>query len=380
MKLLVFDSNQKKEIRLEDFSKDSVTFGRASNQDIVLSDNNISRTHGIFQKNDGVWYVVDNGSRNGIAVNGTVINGSCPLYTDNYISLSASNQADAVRIDVIDDEYGVHSDRIHDARSTNRYLRMTSEQTEVLAQTGVMPVYESEQVSQSTGFRDVSYASQSSKAGNQNSAASYGYTSSYASNSVSENNASHMENYDTSINSNKGSSIDYNRFSSSNQMNNSMYSQSIPNGNPGIKENDYAEKKRINFIALIGISCGLFVILLIIFFLTFWIIRLNKEINEIKKEEIVTTSISTEVKTTTENTTEEITESTTTISETTETTTEMTTQTTEATTVTTEAITEAKTEEVTTEATTVEVETQTDDSSETSNESSNDNSSGGESQ
>ena len=69
------------------------------------------------------------------------------------------NQAQAVRIDVVDDEYEIVPDRVHDARSTNRYLRMTSEQTEVLAQTGVIPVYESEQYGKSDAFIDISNVS-----------------------------------------------------------------------------------------------------------------------------------------------------------------------------------------------------------------------------
>ena len=278
MKLIIFDSSQKTELRLEDFFKDKLTFGREDTQDIVIKDSNASRRHGFFFKKDGIWYVSDAGSTNGISVNGNPVTGVQDLYTNDYISLSSKNQAQAVRIDVVDDEYEIVLDRVHDARSTNRYLRMTSEQTEVLAQSGVIPVYESEQYGKNTAFEDISNRPSGL---NQNNAPVY------------NQNASHS----TTSNS-------YNMGNISSQGNQQISAISNKNNNKGL---------------VIGVIAGAAVFLAVIIILLIWIQNLNKKItSDDITEDTTEVTIEISTKSTTDATTEEKTTEATTEQQTTE--------------------------------------------------------------
>lgn len=260
MKIIVFDSEQRTELHLEDFSKKKITFGREGSQDIVIKDNNASRRHGFFFKQEGIWYVSDAGSTNGVSVNGEPVKDVRDLYTNDYISLSAKNQSQAVRIDVVDDEYEIIPDRVHDARSTNRYLRMTSEQTEVLAQSGVTPVYESEQYGKEGTFQEITDSSFSSQGNN------------------SPINSSH----------------------SSAGTTNNQHSYSPSSGSSNKEMNG----TRSNTGLIIGIVSGAVVLLVVIIVLLIWIQKLNNKISSVDTSEdttevttITTTEAATEITT-----------------------------------------------------------------------------------
>ena len=55
---------------LEQFQKEVVSFGRQPDNDIVLDLEFVSRIHGVFYMEEGIWYVQDLNSTNGILVNG----------------------------------------------------------------------------------------------------------------------------------------------------------------------------------------------------------------------------------------------------------------------------------------------------------------------
>lgn len=267
MKVIIFDSEHKSEIKLEEFSKEKVSFGRESSQDIVIKDSNASRRHGFFFKKDGIWYVSDAGSTNGISVNGNPVTGVQDLYTNDYISLSSKNQAQAVRIDVVDDEYEITPDRVHDARSTNRYLRMTSEQTEVLAQSGVTPVYESEQYGKEGAFQEITNSSNS----------------------------------------------DYNNISSKRNntpVDSSNYSAGVNDSSRPYNQSNWDNKKvketRNNTGLIIGIISGAVLLLVVIIVLLIWNQKLKNRISEVdhSAETTEATTITT-TEATTETTTEE---------------------------------------------------------------------------
>lgn len=66
--VLLDDSGQDKE-RIS-VTRAPVSIGRLSNNDVVLSDPNVSRKHAELRHDDGRWVLVDLGSTNGTSVNG----------------------------------------------------------------------------------------------------------------------------------------------------------------------------------------------------------------------------------------------------------------------------------------------------------------------
>jgi pSer/pThr/pTyr-binding forkhead associated (FHA) protein len=59
--------------------KGSVTIGRGSENDLVISSSAVSRTHAAVVLRQGRWYVEDRGSYNGTFLNGTRVNPGTPL-------------------------------------------------------------------------------------------------------------------------------------------------------------------------------------------------------------------------------------------------------------------------------------------------------------
>ena len=62
--------NGTKTYKLEDFGKDVISFGRSSENDIVLSSGKVSRNHGCFYMQNQAWFIQDLGSSCGIFCNG----------------------------------------------------------------------------------------------------------------------------------------------------------------------------------------------------------------------------------------------------------------------------------------------------------------------
>lgn len=73
LKLVIVDgSEEPKEVRLREFGKRNITFGRDEDNDIVLKSRFVSRHHGIFHINDKQIIVEDLGSKNLLIMNGNV--------------------------------------------------------------------------------------------------------------------------------------------------------------------------------------------------------------------------------------------------------------------------------------------------------------------
>lgn len=72
--IVIYYGNKKSEsYNLEQFQKEVVSFGRQPDNDIVLDLEFVSRIHGVFYMEEGIWYVQDLNSTNGILVNGNRI-------------------------------------------------------------------------------------------------------------------------------------------------------------------------------------------------------------------------------------------------------------------------------------------------------------------
>lgn len=83
----VFDGgNEPYRINLSMFRKPVVTFGREQDNDIVLSSPLVSRHHGRFVFNGGVWYIEDIGSANGLIYNNASIT-SRAIYDGDFIRI-----------------------------------------------------------------------------------------------------------------------------------------------------------------------------------------------------------------------------------------------------------------------------------------------------
>jgi len=68
-------------------SKDQITIGRSSSNDIAIGDQEISRHHATISWENGQFVIRDMGSSNGTTVNGTRLTAPCPLRTGDLIGL-----------------------------------------------------------------------------------------------------------------------------------------------------------------------------------------------------------------------------------------------------------------------------------------------------
>jgi hypothetical protein len=66
---------------------DSISLGRAVDNDIIMNDKGVSRLHCILVREHGLWWIEDTGSTNGTVVNGLVIKGRHPLRSGDHVQV-----------------------------------------------------------------------------------------------------------------------------------------------------------------------------------------------------------------------------------------------------------------------------------------------------
>ena len=84
---------------LEDFHKDVITFGRSSQCDIKLENEKVSKTHGCFFKEGGVWNIQDMNSTNGTLLNGSKVMKS-RISNNDTIILDKRSKDDSLEMSV----------------------------------------------------------------------------------------------------------------------------------------------------------------------------------------------------------------------------------------------------------------------------------------
>lgn len=65
----------------------NITIGRGSNNVIRLTDMTASRNHAVLRRNNSAWFVFDNGSVNGVSLNGREINGNAAVFDHDVIKV-----------------------------------------------------------------------------------------------------------------------------------------------------------------------------------------------------------------------------------------------------------------------------------------------------
>ena len=69
------------------FETDAVTIGRGAENDVVLNDAGVSRTHARIERQGAAWMLLDNGSANGTELNGAVIQKPIALRAGDRIGV-----------------------------------------------------------------------------------------------------------------------------------------------------------------------------------------------------------------------------------------------------------------------------------------------------
>ncbi len=70
------------------YDKMHVNIGRNNESGISLTDFMASRNHAVMDRINGMWYIADSGSVNGLAVNRVAIQGQCPLNVFDVINIA----------------------------------------------------------------------------------------------------------------------------------------------------------------------------------------------------------------------------------------------------------------------------------------------------
>lgn len=107
MIIKIYDGVQEPyKVNLNTFGKNIVRFGRSSDNDIVLSSENVSRQHGCFKKTENGWIIQDMQSTNGLIRNEEKIK-QCSLKEGSTISIPHSkNNGNDVKFVVSKDTSG----------------------------------------------------------------------------------------------------------------------------------------------------------------------------------------------------------------------------------------------------------------------------------
>lgn len=83
MQVVVRDGKEElRTVNLDSFGKDVVSFGRHPESDIVLKSGTVSRVHGCFYLENGIWHIKDLDSTNGITYNNGKIDDFVPASGD----------------------------------------------------------------------------------------------------------------------------------------------------------------------------------------------------------------------------------------------------------------------------------------------------------
>jgi len=85
--IAIIGDGKVKNICLNDFGKSKITFGRGSDNDIVLSSVLVSNNHGYFNINNGMVSIFDNNSKNGIFVNNLRCTNGCLLKDGDSVKI-----------------------------------------------------------------------------------------------------------------------------------------------------------------------------------------------------------------------------------------------------------------------------------------------------
>ena len=83
----IIDSGEIKNISLNSFKKNKITFGRSSDNDIVINSPIVSSYHGYFLLNDDGIYIYDNKSKNGIFINNVLLFEGCKIGNNDTIKI-----------------------------------------------------------------------------------------------------------------------------------------------------------------------------------------------------------------------------------------------------------------------------------------------------
>ncbi len=94
--------------------KDRVTIGRARESDIFLPDQWLSRHHAEIQRREGVFFLLDLGSKNGTLLNGERVRQQCRLQQGDVIALGEHHLTFSA--DGGEDEYEMQGTRVFSAR------------------------------------------------------------------------------------------------------------------------------------------------------------------------------------------------------------------------------------------------------------------------
>ena len=94
----IVEDDSIKNVCLQDFGKNVISFGRASNNDIMFSSLLVSSNHGYFEITEQGVFVVDNHSTNGLYVNNTKID---TIFLKDGDSIKIDNPVDPLKRGVI---------------------------------------------------------------------------------------------------------------------------------------------------------------------------------------------------------------------------------------------------------------------------------------
>jgi len=88
----IIGDGKTRSICLNDLNKDTITFGRSSNNDIVISSNLVSSKHGYFKIVNGQLIVYDQNSKNGLYINNVKCNNNYFLKDGDTIKIDNINR------------------------------------------------------------------------------------------------------------------------------------------------------------------------------------------------------------------------------------------------------------------------------------------------